>query len=281
MLDKIIVFLAKIDCSKKNPIEYSKLLRNAGQSCDEEIDKIREGMIDNLLFYSLFFIIILFGILIFKVAYLNYFSLGLPLLFFIILLLKISKAIKKIRNYKLGRDGERAVAQQLYNIARQVSKAESNMRIYHDIVDNKKGFNIDHIVLSKKGIFIFETKTYRKSSQYERNEITVKDGKIYKNNYPIQKNIPLQVKGQEQWLQSKLEQALGKKYPIISTIIFIGWYVEDGKIDTINIINARNIQHILENQYNKVIYNDEELTRIKSVIHTLATHREPPKQELC
>jgi len=277
MLDKIIVFLAKIDCSKKNPIEYSKLLRNAGQSCDEEIDKIRESMFDYSIYFLFTFILIVSIIMSFSLFY----GLILSLVLFIILLFKASKAIKKIRNYKLGRDGERAVAQHLYNIVRQVSKAESNMRIYHDIVDNKKGFNIDHIVLSKKGIFIFETKTYRKSSQYERNEITVKDGKIYKNNYPIQKNIPLQVKGQEQWLQSKLEQALGKKYPIISTIIFIGWYVEDGKIDTINIINARNIQHILENQYNKVIYNDEELTRIKSVIHTLATRREPPKQELC
>lgn len=97
----------------------------------------------------------------------------------------------------------------------------------------------------------------------------------------ITKNIPLQVKGQVKWLQSELLQKTGKKYSIIPSIVFVGWYVDSQKIGDINITTAKTLKHILENQYRDVLYDDEELKRITSVIHKLATIKNEKHTDIC
>ena len=80
----------------------------------------------------------------------------------------------------------------------------------------------------------------------------------------MQANIPLQVKGQARWLQNQLEQVTGKKYDINSSIVFIGWYVSDKKIEGINIVNAKNktsidiVDDILIQNENSQFLNVEE-----------------------
>ena len=210
-----------------------------------------------------------------------YFEILFVLIFFIYFILLLSENIVNIRNYKLGRDGERSVAQYLAIVARQLSKENTNMHIYHDLVDQKNKFNIDHVVVSKKGIFIVETKTYRKDKGVERNEITSNGKELFKNGQKMTNNIPLQVKGQVQWLQSELLQTTGKKYLIIPTIALVGWYVDSKKIDDIYITQAKILNNILEHQYLDVIYDDEELKRITSCIHKLATVTNNKYTDIC
>ena len=278
MFEKLIIKLSGIDCTKKNPINYDNLLRSPGQSLDEELDSIREGL---ALKYIQAFGLMAIGIiliLIFKLSL--YFELGLFFIFFIYLIYTLSKNINKIRSYKLGRDGEKSVAQYLSIVARQLTKEDANMHVYHDLVDEEKAFNIDHVVVSKKGIFIFETKTYRKDEGIT-NTITSNGKELFKNGQKMTNNIPLQVKGQVQWLQSELLQKTGKKYTIIPSIVFVGWYVDSQKIDDINITTAKTLKHILENQYRDVLYDDEELKRITSVVHKLATITNQKHTDIC
>lgn len=94
-------------------------------------------------------------------------------------------------------------------------------------------------------------------------------------------NIPLQIKGQVQWLQSELLQSTGKKYTIIPSIVFVGWYVDSKKIDDIYITQAKTLNNILENQYREVLYDDEELKRITSCIHKLATVTYAKHTDIC
>jgi len=268
MFDKLIIKLSGIDCTKKNPIDYDILLRSPGQSLDEELDNLRDKILSKFTFLFTLTIVFIILVLIFKLSF--YFEILVVVAFWIYFILLLSKNIEKIRNYKLGRDGERSVAQYLSVVARQLSKENTNMHIYHDLVNEKKNFNIDHVVVSKKGIFIVETKTYRKDAG-QTNKITSNGKELFKNGQKMTNNIPLQVKGQAQWLQSELLQTTGKKYSIISTIAFVGWYVDSRKIDDIYITQAKTLKNILENQYLDVIYDDEELKRITSCIHTLAT----------
>lgn len=65
---------------------------------------------------------------------------------------RVYKHVKKFNALKLGRSGERAVGQYLENFR------ESGSHIYHDILGDS--FNVDHVVISPKGIFVVETKTY-------------------------------------------------------------------------------------------------------------------------
>ncbi|HIP28878.1 MAG TPA: NERD domain-containing protein [Sulfurovum sp.] len=278
MINKIITTISKYrNCNKINPVNYDNLLRSPGQSLDEEIEKIQDNLMSRYINISVgFFFFSIFLIL-------NKFisiSIIFTLIYAISFITYAAKIKKKIRDYRLGCDGEKSVAQYLSIVARQVSKENSNMHIYHDLVDEKKKFNIDHVVVSKKGIFIVETKTYRKDKRIT-NKITSNGKELFKNGHKMINNIPLQVKGQVQWLQSELLQTTGKKYEIISTIAFVGWYVEGDKIDDIYITQAKTLKNIFEHQYIDVIYDDEELKRITSCIHKLATVTNKKHTDIC
>jgi len=278
MFEKLIIKLSGIDCTKKNPVNYDNLLRSPGQSLDEELDNLKDKILSKVSF--LFTLTVVFTILIpiLKLSY--YFEILVILVFFIYSVLILSKRIETIRSLKLGRDGEKSVAQYLSVVARQLSKEDTNMHVYHDLVDTVKQFNIDHVVVSKKGIFIFETKTYRKDEGIT-NTITSNGKELFKNGYKMTNNIPLQVKGQKQWLQSQLLQRTGKRYAIIPSIVFVGWYVESQKIGDINITTAKTLKHILENKYRDVLYDDEELKRITSAVHKLATVTNEKHIDIC
>ena len=114
-----------------------------------------------------------------------------------------------------------------------------------------------------------------------RNTITSNGKELFKNGQKISTDIPLQVKGQVRWLQSQLLQATGKKYAIIPSIVFVGWYVDSNKIDDIYITQAKTLNNILENQYRDIIYDDEELKRITSCIHKLATVKNDKNKDIC
>ena len=278
MFEKLIIMLSGIDCTKKNPINYDNLLRSPGQSLDEELDQIKDKLLGKIFNASILVFIGIATILIFKLSL--YFEIVLVFIFFIYFTVLLSKNIENIRSYKLGRDGEKSVAQYLSVVSRQLSKKDANMHVYHDLVDEKKKFNIDHVVVSKKGIFIVETKTYRKD-EGQTNKITSNGKELFKNGQKMTTNIPLQVKGQAQWLQSELLQTTGKKYLIIPTIAFVGWYVDSKKIDDIYITQAKTLKNILEHQYLDIIYDDEELKRITSAIHKLATVTNEKHTDIC
>lgn len=278
MFEKLIIKLSGIDCTKKNPINYDNLLRSPGQSLDEELDEVKDNILYRVSYLSFILIGLIAMISIYKLSF--YFSIILLTLFWIYIIFVLTKNIEKIRSLKLGRDGEKSVAQYLSIVARQLSKEDTNMHVYHDLVDNVKQFNIDHVVVSKKGIFIFETKTYRKDEGI-KNTIRSNGKELFKNGYKMTNNIPLQVKGQVQWLQSELLQKTGKKYSIIPSIVFVGWYVDSQKIGDINITTAKTLKHILENQYRDVLYDDEELKRITSVVHKLATVTNMNHTDIC
>ena len=89
------------------------------------------------------------------------------------------------------------------------------------------------------------------------------------------------MKGQVQWLQSELLQSTGRKYEIIPSIVFVGWYVDSKKIGDIYITQAITLKNILENQYRGIIYDDEELKRITSCIHKLATVKNEKHTDIC
>ena len=278
MFEKLIIKLSGIDCTKKNPINYDNLLRSPGQSLDEELDKLRDKILSKFSFIFTLTIVYIIMIPIFQFSV--YFVVLAVVIFWIYLISILSKNIEKIRSLKLGRDGEKSVAQYLSVVSRQLSKEDANMHVYNDLVDNVKEFNIDHVVVSKKGIFIFETKTYRKTKGIT-NTITSNGKDLFKNGQKMTNNIPLQIKGQVKWLQSELLQKTGKKYTIIPSIVFVGWYVDSQKIDDINITTAKTLKHILENQYRDVLYTDEELKRITSVVHKLATVTNQNHTDIC
>jgi nuclease-like protein len=140
----------------RSPLK-AKPLRNPGDSVDEEIRRwIDDRATEPLWFAGGFFLIASmewFG-------YLTHSS-RRPLLFTAVALVAIAFAVwrlvvirVKVKQLKLGRDGERCVGQFLERLR------EGGGQVFHDIPG--EGFNLDHVVISPHGLFVIETKTVSK-----------------------------------------------------------------------------------------------------------------------
>jgi hypothetical protein len=216
--------------NKKSPLKDSPL-HTAGQSLDESINNLA---FDGL---AIFFILtILFLFLIFEIHYLsspliivkwlnqtfppyiNPITIIIPLLSLIGIIYCVYRLIiiiKRIKTYKLGRDGERIVGEIFDNLR------SKRFVVFHDIVAGN--FNIDHVILTPHGIFTIETKTYSKPP---KGEVTYKDDKIIAGNMNLGNKIIIQAESESKWLESILKESTGKNYNVMPVIVFPGWFVQ-------------------------------------------------------
>ncbi len=124
---------------------------------------------------------------------------------------------KKLKALKLGRDGEIAVGQYLEHLR------ESGAKVFHDIPGD--GFNLDHVVIDKSGIYVIETKTFSKPDKGESN--IVYDGeKILASGKELDRNPIVQAKAACDWLKDLLKKSTGKDCNPRPVITFPGWFVQ-------------------------------------------------------
>ena len=156
----------------------AKPLRNPGDSVDEEIRRWTDDRaIEPLWFAGGFFLIAAmewFG-------YLTH-SPRRPLLFTAVALIAIGFAawrvrviLGKVKQLKLGRDGERCVGQFLERLR------DGGGQVLHDIPG--EGFNLDHVVISPHGLYVVETKTVSKPSP--KATITVEGDSLRSSRGPV------------------------------------------------------------------------------------------------
>ncbi len=204
---------------KKSPL-HDQPLRYAGQSIDDAINKLFDNDITEALFLSTVFVIvtILTWISVLIGPFIN------PIIFTVATLIiviyssnKIIISRREIAKLKLGRDGEKIVAENLDKL-----KQEGDV-VFHDIVGDK--FNIDHVVLSKHGIFVIETKTRTKPSRGNPS-ISYDGTKILVNGFEPDRNAVDQVIALSKWLGNEIKASTGKTFPIRPVIVFPGWFVE-------------------------------------------------------
>jgi len=229
---------------KKSPLK-DKPLRYVGQSVDEKIDQlINDGELP-------YFLISVLAFYLAGYEWWRYFNNPPPspkivtLLAILIIafsIYKIRKIRTKIKRLELGRDGERAVGQFLDNLR------TNGYCIYHDIIGDR--FNIDHVIISKKGIYVIETKTYSKPCN--GNPKIYYDGKKLKIDGLGTLTKPIiQVNTSSQWLIKLLQKKTGKKFSIKPVILFPGWFVhstEEGKKANTWVLNPKALPTYIANQ---------------------------------
>lgn len=203
----------------KSPLK-DKPLRYVAQSADEALDDLLH---DKVLMYYLV-AVICGGSVVFE--WLRYVQPRLqpPLLSsvvfglgFIFCCLKIFEHIKKVKALKLGRDGERAVGQYLELFR------ETGCHVYHDILG--ESFNVDHVVISPKGIFVVETKTFSKPSS-GNSKIFFDGERILINGREPLKDIMTQAKASASYIKKILTDSTGREYATFPVVLFPGWFVE-------------------------------------------------------
>jgi hypothetical protein len=150
--------------------------------------------------------------------------------------------MKQVKFIKQGRDGERAVGQYLENLR------EKGHRIFHDLLGDN--FNLDHVIISRKGIYVIETKTY--SKPVKGRPIIGFDGeKLEIKALGIQTKPISQVSAASNWLKHILLETTGKKFSIRPVVLFPGWYIEpteQGKKSPIWVLEPKALPSFIANQ---------------------------------
>ncbi len=230
--------------NKKSPLT-AKPLRYAGQSLDEEINDLFD---DKILKYAIFCLLVVYFIVNEWVRYKfpNHSSpwvmTFIGSLFILFSIYKIYKACRKVKCLKLGRDGERAVGQYL-----ELMK-DKHSRVFHDLLGET--FNLDHVFVSAKGIYVIETKTRSKpirgQAVIEYNGKELKIDRRFRDDKPI-----IQVKDASKWLENLLQESTGKKFKIKPVVLFPGWYIEnvgEGNNEEVWVINPKALPSFIDKQ---------------------------------
>lgn len=203
----------------KSPLK-DKPLRNPGQSGDDELSGIIE---DTFVPYAMA------GGMAFMMAVMEWVRwltgakpnpwlfTALFALVFAVGFVKFRSAIKRARNIKLGRDGEKAVGQYLELLR------EKGAKVFHDI--KGPSFNIDHVVIHASGIYVIETKTYSKPDSgkpkilFDGDKVTIMSRSPDRN--PVE-----QARALSRWLKELLADTTGKTFHPRPVDVSPGWFIE-------------------------------------------------------
>ena len=228
------------------------LLRLPGQSIDEQINRLLN---DKQLDYAL----LAFGSFLFAaVAWIQviYHSPLSPWLMSIVAApvivycgIRFLQTVKEVKRLKLGRDGERAVAEQLDVVKKQ------GAIVSHDLVADD--FNLDHVVLSTRGVFVVETKTYSKPVEGSAS-VTFDGRKLLVNGFEPERDPVTQARGNAKWLAEMLRASTGKEFPVRPVVLFPGWFVDPlPKGSLVWVLNPKALPSFIKNESTRI--NDGDL----------------------
>lgn len=145
----------------------------------------------------------------------------------------------KLDNLRAGYDAEVAVGQELDQLMRQGAV------VFHDFPAD--GFNIDHIVVSRRGLFAVETKGYTKRSQKGKAAATVAfDGRAlafpqWTTGEPLE-----QAERQAQWLSKWASSATGDAVVALPVVALPGWFVERTGRGPVRVYSGRELGQLLD-----------------------------------
>jgi hypothetical protein len=204
--------------ARKSPLRAPPL-RLAGKSVDAELD---DHVLNELLtpYLVAALVVILAGF-----EWFRYFSgtpptpwlfTALAVLVTIYAALRIRRGLKRGREIKLGRTGERFIGQYLEHFRR------IGFHVFHDVPSSDA--NIDHVLIGRQGLFTIETKTISKPVRGDA-RIRVAGGKIFANGVEIMRNPIVQAKAQAGWLANFVAE-VGFSCRVQPVVVFPGWFVE-------------------------------------------------------
>jgi Nuclease-related domain len=141
------------------------------------------------------------------------------------------------RKVSQGLSAEIVTAQHLHSMVKE------GCTLFNDIPVDKK-FNLDHVLVGSKAVFMIETKSRQKPPRRGQDSARViYDGEylIFPNNYKENKPIE-QARRQAAWLAGYLKEACGEHVHVIPVVALPGWYIDDKspKTSDVYVINGKN-----------------------------------------
>lgn len=217
----------------RSPLKEAPL-RNPGQSLDAELTDI--------VFDALQYVVAaIFLIVLAALEWLRQFfgTPPTPILHSVIALFgvgicvyKLPRILKRGKAIRLGRDGERSVGQLLEELR------ESGSQVFHDVPAD--GFNIDHVVIGRNGVYLVETKTLSKPEK-GRHSIVFDGETITKLGQPLDRDPVSQAEAGAKYLEGILKQSSGRSVRVQPIVTFPGWFVESKSHTRIWVLNPNGI----------------------------------------
>jgi hypothetical protein len=162
-----------------------------------------------------------------------------------------------IAQYRLGRDGERAVGQALEKLR------PMGYGVFHDVPGDS--FNVDHVIVGPTGVYAIETKTLSKRGGEEK--ITT-DGKyVYKNGLRLDRNPIHQARAEADYVKSIVSDALDRDVAVRPVVLFPEWWVvEVPKSLKMWLLNPKSLPSFLEQE--RPVLSPDEVKQIASAIES-------------
>lgn len=133
---------------------------------------------------------------------------------------RIWRALPRLRRLRQGLEGERAVGQFLERLR------ERGYVVFHDVVG--AGFNVDHVLIGPKGVVTVETKTWAKPLTGQAKIVfdgeTIRVGRALPDRDPV-----AQARAQASWIGSILAESTGQRIEVRAVVVFPGWFIETPK----------------------------------------------------
>ncbi len=169
---------------------------------------------------------------------------------------KMVKAASRIDDLRNGFDAELAVGQELDQLMRY------GAAVFHDFPAD--GFNIDHVVIAKQGVFAVETKGYTKAigQNGKVNARVVFDGRTL--SFPTwTTSKPLeQAERQAKWLSKWAADAVGEAVDVTPVLALPGWFVERTGRSAVRVYSGRALGSLLKNSARRAL-TQEAIQRVE------------------
>jgi len=235
---------------KESPLRRPPL-RQAGQSLQEESDRILD---DKIMFHL---VMVLFIVVMavydwcgwyFKAPRLPWLTTLLAIGYAVFAAIRVRPLFKLHRQLKLGRDGERTVGQELEKLRAH------GYRIYHDFLAD--GFNIDHIVVGPTGVFTINTKTISKPKNpdakidYDGSVVRIPGTKLDRD--PI-----AQAKAERDFLRNWIKYNANRIAPVRAAVVFVGWYTAKRPEGAeVWVLNTTGLMSFIQNERSELLQDD-------------------------
>ncbi len=180
-------------------------------------------------------------------------------LFFFVKLHRLSQRSLELRT---GLEAEIAMGQELDQLMREGAV------VFHDFP--AEGFNIDHVVLTRGGMYAVETKGRMKLDRGGgKKDATVEfNGEVL--SFPAWRDSETmeQAKRQAKWLKKWISSAVGEPIGVMPVVALPGWYVDRTGRGDVRVISGREAPALL-NGWQSDAFSEQMMKRIA---HQLEQH---------
>lgn len=231
---------------RRSPLR-EKLLRGPGHTLREELDELQTDVMGDLfalMVMPLMALTLLFAFAalrggIDKVMHLAWLTAIAAVGYVAFSIRKLLKLAEKADRLKAGYDAECAVGEQLNHLMRQ------SAQVFHDVPGD--GFNIDHVVVSPRGVYAVETKGYTKPNRQRGTKdakVTFDGTKLTFPTFTTAEPID-QALRQAKWLSEWLGRAAGERVEVQPVLALPGWFVERTGRHVVRVYSGKALPSLL------------------------------------